>query len=148
VKRDTRRERLEHALRWCAACGEVFAPPMNVHHLCFAYWRAYGVQRCFYTHEGAKPDPARTPIYRQVPTIPNAMLAWLFHLHGVAESRGERVCGAPRRTDAVQRHPIVHLQSGGADTGARIRHARREAAPHRGRGSLIARVWVGHPCRH
>ena len=34
------------------------------------------------------------------------------------------------------------------NVSAALGHARREAAPHRGRGSLSARVWVGHLCRH
>ena len=54
---------------------------MNVHHLCFAHWRAYGVQRCFYTHETATPNPGCAPVYRQKPPIADAVLAWLAHFY-------------------------------------------------------------------
>lgn len=79
---DARRERLEDALRRCAACGEIRAPPMHVHHLCFAYWRAYGVQRCFYADERAVARPASAKIDREVPAISDAVLARLGHFYG------------------------------------------------------------------
>jgi hypothetical protein len=74
-------ERSKHAFRRSAARGEVLAPPMHMHHLCLAYGPAYGVQRCFYTHQGAEPHPARAPIDRKVPPVADAMLAWLAHFY-------------------------------------------------------------------
>ena len=55
---------------------------MHVHHLCFAYWRAYGVQRCFYADERAVARPASAKIDREVPAISDAVLARLGHFYG------------------------------------------------------------------
>jgi hypothetical protein len=88
---DTRWERSEDALRRCAACGEVFAPPMHMHHLRFRHGPAYGAQRRLYVNERAEPHPARAPVYRQEPAVTGSMLTRLAHLHGATETEGRRV---------------------------------------------------------